>query len=262
MKSLNSYCRALLARGKYFFSSQEAIATLHISPLQFKFQAARLAKQKIIKNLGHSFFMIITPEYYNFGSLPPHWIIEHFMKHLQQDYYIGLLSAASFYGATTQQPMIFQVITNKPTRPIKLERSGIQFHFSKEISSAIKGRIPSPTGPVKISSKEQTLVDLVRYYQVSGYLSNVAMVIKELAEECSAEALEVVIKNEKINTVLQRLGYILELVEFQHLADIVEREVQKRKIKYTLLQPDFPTKTGMKNKRWKIIINNVLELET
>jgi len=35
------------------------------------------------------------------------------MKHLNVDYYVGLLSAGLFYGATHQKPARFQVITNK-----------------------------------------------------------------------------------------------------------------------------------------------------
>ena len=64
----------------------------------------------------HDFFMIIPAEYQKLGSLPPHWVIDSLMRYLKQDYYIGLLSAASFYGATEQQPMTFQVITDKFTK--------------------------------------------------------------------------------------------------------------------------------------------------
>ncbi len=42
--------------------------------------------------------------------------------------YIGLLSAASMYGATNQQPMSFQIITTKMRRSIALERGFIKFH--------------------------------------------------------------------------------------------------------------------------------------
>ncbi|WPY00728.1 Putative type IV antitoxin domain-containing protein [Candidatus Trichorickettsia mobilis] len=42
------------------------------------------------------------------------------MKHLNVDYYVDLLSARLFYGATHQKPARFQVITNKQVKhPIK-----------------------------------------------------------------------------------------------------------------------------------------------
>lgn len=205
--------------------------------------------------------MIIPPEYYHLGALPPHWIIDALMKHLNQDYYIGLLSAASLYGATEQQPMVFQVITNKKTRTVKLERTSIEFHVSKHCASAIKTTLTVPTGYVKISSKEQTLVDLVRFYEACGFFSNVALVIKSLAPECDPILLEHAIEQEKTKPVLQRLGYLLELINFPKLADVVEKELEKRRVDYSVLRPDFEQKTGQKMSRWKLIINDLVELE-
>lgn len=261
MNSLSAYIRTCLAKGKYFFSRNEALHELNLTPLQFRFQAMRLGKKKFIKNLGAHFFMIITPEYYNFSSLPPHWIVGPFMHYLNQDYYIGLLSAASFYGATNQQPMVFQVITDKRTRGILLERGGIEFYFSKTCTTAAKGSINTPTGEAAISTKEQTLIDLVRYYRVCGYFSNIASIIKELGEECLPHELAVAIHMESKNSVLQRLGFLFDITGFSMLADVVEKELRTRKIEYMLLQPNSSKKNGEEIKRWKIILNVIIELE-
>src|SRR3990167_2841567 len=112
MKSLHDYILTLLARGQFFFSRQEAISVLGLDQNKFRHQAYRLSKKKVIKRLLGDFFMIISPEYYHLGSLPPNWIVAPLMEHLEREYYIGLLSAAAFYGATEQQPMALQVITN------------------------------------------------------------------------------------------------------------------------------------------------------
>lgn len=93
---------------------------------------------------------------------------------VDQDYYIALLSAASYYGATNQQPMALQVITSKQLRPINQPRGSIEFHVRKDIAMASITQITVPTGWAAISTKEQTLVDLVKFYKLSGYLSNVA----------------------------------------------------------------------------------------
>lgn len=261
MKSLKKYITTLLGQGKYFFSKQEVLSQLGLNPIQFKSQAYRLSQKTAIKRLIKDFFMIIPAEYYNLGSLPPHWIVDALMRYLDQEYYIGLLSAASFYGATEQQPMIFQVITTKSIRPIKLQRTSIEFHVSNQCLSALKTTISAPTGYVKISRREQTVVDLVRYYDICGYLSNVALVIKSLTEEIDKILFKQVIEREKINTVLQRTGYLLELIKLSDLALIVEQELSKRELEYVLLRPDFHIKSGNKNERWKLIINDSLEIE-
>lgn len=259
--NLKSYITDLLANGKYFFSKPDALAALGLSQKQFQFQAYRLSNKILIKKLFKDFFMIIPPEYRHMGSLPPHWIIDPCMKYLNQEYYIGLLSAASLYGATEQQPMRFQVITNKPTKSILLDRTIIEFHIFKQCALSATTSITVPSGYAKISTREQTLVDLVRFHTVAGHLSNVAAIIKILSVECTPIALEQVAKNEITKPVLQRLGYILEITQFPKLAHVIETELVQRKPRYVSLFPDSVNKTGQKNERWKLILNDTLELE-
>ncbi len=258
-KYLRSYIRTVQSREKKFFTKEEAISILDISNTQFLLQAHRLQKHRKIRRLIKSFYMIIPDEYATLGSLPPHWIIGPLMNYLNQDYYIGLLSAASFYGATEQQPMIFQVITNKTTKKIFLPRGGIQCYVNKKISLAQTTTITTSTGYANISTKEQTLIDLVKYHKASGYLSNVADVIKELSEECVPTALSQVVKHAN-TTVLQRLGHILELCKKQDLTKVIEQELLTRKMQYILLRPEFPGKTGPKIEKWKLINNDPLEI--
>ncbi len=261
MNSLKELISNFLSVGKYFFTKEDVLRELLLNPSQFRQQAYRLAQKKLIKKLTNNFYVIITPEFRNFGSLPMHWIIDPLMKHLNQDYYISLLSAASMYGATEQQPMISQVITNKPTKNIILGRDKIEFHVFKYCSTSDKTSLNVPTGYAQISTKEQTMLDLIRFYNVAGHLSNVASIIKILAEECDPVALAKIIEKEKTNPVLQRLGYILELTNFSNLANIVALELKKRKPKYVPLKPDVSEKTGEKLKRWKLTLNDTLELE-
>jgi len=260
MKSLNDYTKNLLARGKYFFTKQDALSDLGLTESQLRFQAYRLAQKKLLKRVGRDFFMIISPEYFAMGSLPPQWIVDAYMRYLDQDYYIGLLSAASFFGATEQQPMTFQVITAKKTRSIQLERGSIDFHTFKGCVDASKTTIKVPTGYAKISTPEQTMVDLLRFYEISGHLSNVIAVIKLLAQEVNIITFTYVIEHEQTKSVLQRLGYILEILSLPKLAKIVEKELEKRNLEYISLRPDLPEKDGTKHSRWKIIVNDEVDI--
>jgi predicted transcriptional regulator of viral defense system len=173
-----------------------------------------------------------------------------------------MLSAASMYGATNQQPMVFQVITTLPRRNIKLERTEIEFYSFKESILASKEKISSPAGYANISTKEQTIVDLVRFYDSCGYyLSNRANVIKELLSENDTKEFKKVISNEKTTSVLQRLGYILEIVNYTNLSAIVLQELSHRNTQQIYLSPDSKVKTGNYNSKFKVIINNKIELE-
>lgn len=261
MKYLSDYIQNCLADGKYFFTSEEALLNLQLSTEQFRHQAYRLAKKKLVRRLIQDFFIIIPAEYSHLGNLPPHWIIDPLMHYLGQGYYIGLLSAAALYGATHHQPMVFQVITSQPIRQIKLARGNIEFHMFKDLTSAYIKQISSPAGYANISGKEQTMLDLVRFYKVAGYLSNIAIIIKELSNDIDERTLTVVIKKERNNSVLQRLGYIFELLNQEIFASCIEKELSQRKTQFIRLRPDFHDKVGMHNTRFKLIINDTIELE-
>ena len=261
MKYLKAYILGQLSLGRYCFSKKHAIAELKLTGSQFKYQAYRLIEKKLIKKFGPHFFVIVSPEYTHLGGPPLEWVIDSLMKHLGQDYYIGLLSAASMYGATHQQPMNFQVITNKPTKAIVMDMVTVQFHFSKVCESANTLKNKVQTGYVKVSSKEQTIVDLIKYYSVCGYLSNVAQVVKDLSLECSVDSFKKLIKEEQTEASLQRLGYIFEFLNLQILAQTVEKELKRRVTQMILLRPDMNKGESVKSTRWKLWINDVLELE-
>lgn len=261
MKSLKDFIASQLAIGKSFFVKEDALHALGITPVQFRYQAYRLSQKKALKRLAPDFYMIVPPEYFNWEAMPPLMFIDPLMKYLDKDYYVGLLSAASVYGATHQQPMSFQVITTATIKNIKLKRGLVEFHAYKGCKSAIRQSITVQTGYVQVSSKEQTMLDLIRFYKAAGYLDNVALVIKDLAEECDRHELSKIIKNEQESPILQRLGYILKFTGFSKLANIVTKELKKRKLRYVLLKPEFHRRIGKKLESWKLIVNDTLELE-
>jgi len=260
MKSLKNYIVTLLGSGKNFFSKHDAIKELGLSQSQFKYQAYRLTQKKAIKRLASDFYMIIPAEYKNLGGLPPLSFIDPLMKYLGIEYYVGLLSAAALYGTTQQQPMAFQVIIEKRIRDIKLKRGLVEFHTFSDCKSADKSFLMVPTGYIQVSSKEQTMLDLIRFYKIAGYLANVASVIKELAAQCDLTKLTKIVGHEK-TPVLQRLGYVLECTGFSKLAEIIYEELQRRTFKYVLLRPDFHKRKGTRVEAWKLIINDTLEIE-
>jgi hypothetical protein len=89
-----------------------------------------------LNRIRGDFYALVPLEYQAAGSLPASWFIDALMKHLKLPYYCGLLTSAALLGVAHQQPMIFQVVTTKQIRPIKVGNLQIEFLRKKDIFSA------------------------------------------------------------------------------------------------------------------------------
>ena len=103
------------------------------------------------------------------------------MSHLDLHYYVGVLSAAALHGAGHQQPMVFQVIANRATRPMQAGRVRIKVHTSRTVKAMPVTRVETETGFMMVGTPETTAFDVVRFFSAAGHWSNVATVLSELA---------------------------------------------------------------------------------
>lgn len=266
MRYIREYIQECLYNRKYSFSRQEVIDTLGLTLFQFRTQLQGLLKKERIKRIARNYFIIVPVEHPE-QRVPILWIIDPLMKHLKRDdYYIGLLSAAFLHQAIDEQPANLQIITDKLVHDISLPDSKIEFHVFKEGKSALKEKFALPISEVQVSTREQTALDLIRFHQDCGYLSNVAAVIKKLltsesAKQSTSEKIfSSAIKNEKNVALLQRFGYILEFIQLEKFASIVENELSRRKMQPILLRPDLAhIKSEKRSERFKIVVNDLLK---
>ena len=150
--TLSSYLNHLRMDGRYWLSRREAMTALHISDKAFKLAAHRLSLKGSLKRVRGDFFIIVPPEHLAIGALPAAWFIDAFMKHFDQQYYVGLLTAAALHGAAHQQPMTFQVMTNTPTRPIKLGQVFIEFYYKNNICADFFQLKKTMSGMLQVST--------------------------------------------------------------------------------------------------------------
>ena len=78
----------------------------------------RVALHRLVQSVdlvcpAKGFYVIVPPEYQTYGCIPAEQLVSLLMKHLNTDYYVAMLSAGLFYGATHQKPARFQVMLNK-----------------------------------------------------------------------------------------------------------------------------------------------------
>lgn len=258
-KRLATLVDELQSRGKYTFTRGDV---LDVRRTEAGFAAAirRLKKQRRLASPRRGFFVIVPMEYREIGCLPASWFIDDLMRFLGQPYYVGLLTAAAIHGASHQQPMAFQVVTDQPTRPGKAGRIHIEFHMSRFVTQAPVIEVPTETGSMRVSTPEVTAFDVVRFPYAAGHLNNVATVLAELAEKIDADSLATLAPQYSTPDV-QRLGYLLDLVDRQDLTEPLLRALESRRRRPVLLAPSEGNSGEQPDDRWSIIRNTSVEAD-
>ncbi|MBX9586985.1 MAG: type IV toxin-antitoxin system AbiEi family antitoxin [Gammaproteobacteria bacterium] len=261
-RSLLSYIEALQSRGRYYFELIEASNAMNKSTAAFNLALHRLVKKGRIKRIRSGFYIIVPFEYSSVGCLPASWFINPFMRSMKLDYYVGLLSAADYHGAAHQQVMTFQVMTNKPMRPIKIGKVRIDFHYRKNIPSQLLQSVKTETGEMMISSPELTACDLIKYINLSGQIHNVATVLFELQHKININSLIEYLDNNLISTThIQRLGYILEYIKSDLDTSYLHKWLSHKKVEYVALAIGSRSEVIEKNNRWHILVNEKVEID-
>jgi len=265
---IGQWIEDLPKRGKSVFTKQEVENQFPaLSYYSIRNSLNRLVKKKRIQSVWRDFYAVILPEYGLKGIAPPIEYINQLMKFLDKDYYVALLSAAALQGAAHQAPMEFFVITN--SRILRDKQKGdvkINFVTKKNIPTQYITQVMVNSGYVNISRPELTAFDLVIYEKNVGGVNRVATVLSELAETLNFENMSVEFLKSLNVAIIQRLGYLLDLLEFEELANVLfqksrEANIQFRKYPLSVLSEKKNYSDFQINDRWKIIINEEIDID-
>lgn len=249
----------LQSRGRYTFTRAEAESGTERSFVAAQTALRRLKQQGRVVSPRRGFYVVVPPEYRAAGSPPASWFIDDLMRYLGQPYYVGLLSAAAIHGAAHQQPMVFQVMTGKPTREMRAGKVAIRFSMSGLVERLPVIEQQTETGTMRVAAPETCAFDLVRYPEAAGHLSNAATVLAELAESLDARKLVDVASLVRLTDV-QRLGYLLDSVGQSELAAPLAEWLGGKQYRAVLLQPGEEEDAEV-DPRWRVVPNAELEVD-
>jgi predicted transcriptional regulator of viral defense system len=258
--SPSAFVDRLQANGRYSFTLAEMRAIPGRTDLATRQAIHDLKRQGRIASPRSGFYVIVPLEYKLAGAPPASWFIDELMRHFGQPYYVSLLSAAALQGAGHQQPMVFQVVTDRLTRPAKAGRVRMEFHVNRMADKIPVEETQTETGRMRVSTPEATAFDLVRYARASGGLGNVATVLKELSGKIRPEALAAAVPLYALADA-QRLGYLLESVGKRRLTGPLQEVLVRRRLLAVPLAVGRPTAGHGLDARWKIIINENVEAD-
>jgi len=259
--SASNLVAELASRGQYCFTTDKAVAALGSSIVAARAALRRLKDKGVIAMPYRGFHVIVPPEYRRLGCLPADQFVPQLMEHLGQPYYVALLSAARYHGAAHQQPQVFYVMVPKNRPSIVCGVVRVRFVARRNVAEISVARFNTPRGHVTVSSPEATAFDLVGYHKHAGGFDNVATVLAELADSLTSEGLYEVAKLSPAPWA-QRLGYLLERVGAERVADSLARHVERTVIETTPLLPGKTVVGAPRDPRWKLIVNVDVESET
>jgi predicted transcriptional regulator of viral defense system len=172
----------LISRGRYSMSLEEIRSLTGLSHAAVTSGLQRLRKQRRVFSPTRGLCVVVPPEYRSWGVIPADWFIDGLMRHLGRRYYVALLSAASYHGAAHQAPQVFQVMADGRVLDRAIERVRLRFYVSEHAAETPIDMVTVHTGSIPVSSREATVVDLVREPRAGGGISNVATILTEIGE--------------------------------------------------------------------------------
>jgi len=257
-RRLDELADTLQSQGRYVFTRAEALSALHTTAENLKKAVQGLARKRRLASPRRGFYVIVPQEYRVAGAPPAAWYIDAFMKSLGAPYYVGVLTAAALHGAAHQQPQEFQVVTTRKQRPVTVGRDRIRFLKKRNLAHTALTSVKTPTGTMLVSTPEATALDLLRYPDAAGFLSNIATVLRDLAQQCDPAKLVEAAADVELPHV-QRLGHLLDRVGARRLADPLAHWLAERPPDWTRLEPARRSHKATRDTRWRLLINARVE---
>jgi predicted transcriptional regulator of viral defense system len=257
--ALSDYLDRLQAQGRCSFLRSEAMSELGMDYMPFHQAAHKLIKKGKLHRVKGEFYVLVPAEYATQGTPPVEWFIGALMSYLQQDYYIALFSAAAIHGATHQLTSTFQVITDKVMPEIIVGKVPIEFFYKKLIKPGYYQKVKAKGKMVNVAIPEITASDLLHYKKI-GSIHFIATVLSEMGEKLDQVKLALLFEEGDIQTAIaQRLGYLLETLTVQIDLTPVYNVLKTKDPQYHLLVTNNKNSVIEKNKRWHILVNEIVE---
>jgi len=185
----------------------------------------------------------------------PEW--HQLTKHLVEsaEYYIGSYSALQIHNLITQPSLKQQIVVSKQQKKSKLNIRRIEFQFiyhNKDHFFGSKKIWINKFDKVLCSDLEKTIIDCLFKPEYAGGIVEIAKAIFESKDKLDFGKLLNYTIQFKSQSVIKRLGYLLELLDIQ--SDITNSLLTLRSNSYATLDTELP-KEGKRLSRWKILKN-------
>ena len=210
-----------------------------------------MVKRGLLFRLKDGLYWIIPYEQ-DASNYFPNWHLA--AKYLAGDagYYIGYYSAMDVQSLITQPALVEQIVVNKQIKPAILKIKGIKFQFiyhNSEHFFGAKSTWIDGFNKIITSDLEKTFVDCLYKPDYGGGITEITKALHKSKDKLDYEKLLSYCKKFKAQTVIKRLGFLLELLQIDN--PVINRLQEFKTNSYTLLEPSYE-KRGKLIARWSI----------
>lgn len=231
-----AFADARLAEGRVCLSLDALVDETKLDRSAALKQLRRLAPKVVPIYPRSEIFLIVPPEHRLNGAPPVLWWIDEFLAWHGEPYYLGLMSAAAQYGSSQQALQTTQIITSRPRDDIEIGRLRVSFIMKKTVTQTPTLVLRGGHAPIRVSSPEATVFDLIRYAKQVGGMERVVAVIDEMKPRLSVAGFRRALEENLETTLLQRGGFILKNLGMEKLSDLVRGRLERRRL--------YPTPIG------------------
>ena len=175
------------------------------------------------------------------------------------EYYIAYYSALEIHELITQPALTEQIVVNKQIKPSRNKIKNIEFQFiyhNKKHFFGNKKMWINDYDKVLCSDLEKTIIDCLYKPNYAGGIVEISKAIYKAKKQIDYIRLFEYAKKFESQSVIKRLGFLLELFEIK--TKIIEKMQSVKMSSYALLDPSLP-KTGKRISKWNLQINCDLE---
>ena len=201
-------------------------------------------------------YVVVPPEYRSMGVVPATHFIDPMMNHLGIEYYIGLATAAGWWGSSHHASQEFQVIANGRLLDRTNGKVRLRFISRARLDDKAIRRVAGPRTMLNVSTSDLTAVDLSTNPAHVGGLSNVATILAELPD-LDGPRIGALAKH-RTRADARRLGWLLSLVRHDVNLRALMTLADPQHGQPTLLASNKP-RTGQVDNDWNVLVNTSVE---
>ena len=191
-----------------------------------------------------------------------HWAEEAWavVPHLADEYYVGFWTAMGYWGMTEQILHTVFVATPKRRKSRVLEFGNQRYEFVTLSRRKFFGHVEEGSGRARfnISGREKTLVDGLTHPGYCGGIPEVAKAMWNARREVDWNRVLETAERTGIGVVLQRLGYLLSVLQIEDgIAESVRARIRRHPYKY--LDPSAAKERIGTSADYGLVINRTRE---